>query len=79
MVKLEFISLYTTDEFLSKFHERNFQIIKDNQYEIINTNGKSYVKYVNNKNKEEELCLPNLPKLGKLDINQIIYSKYMIT
>jgi hypothetical protein len=37
-VKTEFILLYTNDPFLSKFHNKIIESIKDNNYEIIETN-----------------------------------------
>jgi DNA-directed RNA polymerase len=48
----------------------------DNQYEIITDNRKSYVIL----NPEEpNLEIPSIPKLGDLDIENIIKSKYMIS
>ena len=73
-VKKEFILIYSDSKFLNNFHQRYLQSITDNQYEIINKDGKSFVLYLG-----EELEIPSIPKLGKLDIQNIINSKYMIS
>lgn len=79
-VKTEFILLYTQDQFLNKFHNRIIQSIKDNQFSIkekfdpnenINNN---YVEFANTL-----LKIPNLPKMGELDLNNLVGSKYFIS
>lgn len=73
-VKKEFIIIYSDSQFLNNFHQRFLQSITDNQYEIINKDGKTFVIFL-----KEELEIPSIPKLGELDIQNIINSKYMIS
>jgi len=76
-VKKEFVLIYSTESFLKTYHDRNIQIMKDNQY---------IVTYDQNKNRDvvivntikKPISIPNLPKLGELDIQKIIDAKYMI-
>jgi DNA-directed RNA polymerase len=75
-VKKEFILLYSDSKFLNNYHNRFIQNIVDNNYEIISENGKFYV-LLNPENKNLEI--PSIPKLGDLDIENIIKSKYMIS
>lgn len=72
-VKKEFILLYSKFEFLNLFHQRFIQNLKDNQFEIVTKNGKSYVIF-----RDKLLEIPVPPKLGNLDLDNIIKSKYMI-
>jgi hypothetical protein len=76
LVKLEFIKLYTDSNFLEKFHQRNLQNIEDNGLEILkdNCNEIDYIIL-----KRTKHYIPNLPKLGNLNFNEIEKSKYMIT
>ena len=73
-VKKEFIILYSQNQFLTDFHHRLIQNIKDNQFEIINKNGKDYVELENNL-----LEIPKVPETGELNLNNILDSKYMIS
>src|ERR1700719_2516231 len=76
-VKKEFILLYTKDKFLSTFHKRLIQSIKDNQFKIIEIEDN---KFVESKDKNNSLLkIPSIPKLGKLDLEKIIKSKYLIS
>jgi DNA-directed RNA polymerase len=75
-VKKEFILLYTQDSFLETFHKRIFQSIKDNNILIL-INPQTLDKYI--KHEGKDIKIPNLPKLGKLDLENIINSKYMIS
>ena len=75
IIKLEFILLYINKEFLNKFHDRIIQSIKDNNYNITLENNKYYVEAIDI---EEKLLVPDLPNIGKLDINNITDIKYMI-
>jgi len=75
MVKKEFILLYTKDKFIQKFHDRIIDSILDNNYIIENENNISYV--IDNNRKKHIIPIP--PKLGTLDLQKIIESKYMIT
>jgi DNA-directed RNA polymerase len=76
MVKKEFVLLYSQDNFLKTYHDRLIQSIKDNNYEVIyiEKNNANYV--INNDNL---IKIPNVPKLGDLDLQKIIESKYMIS
>jgi DNA-directed RNA polymerase, mitochondrial len=76
LVKIEFIKLYTQTSFLEKFHNRNKQNIEDNDIKINidNITGEEYIII-----KRKKYYLPNIPKLGNLNLNNIINSKYMIT
>lgn len=76
LVKIEFIKLYTQEIFLKKFHDRNLQSISDNNIKI-HKDELTDVHYV--LLKRTRLNLPEIPKLGNLDLNKIIHSKYMIT
>ena len=76
MVKKEFVLLYSQDNFLDIYHDRLIQSIKDNNYEVI-FNEEDKANYViNNYNL---IKIPNTPKLGELDLQKIIDSKYMIS
>jgi DNA-dependent RNA polymerase len=71
-VKKLFILLYTQKKFLLNFHET-----------ILNTISNNNIKIYGNKNKyviieNDKIEIPNLPKLGKLDLKNIINAKYMI-
>ena len=72
-VKKQFIILYSQSNFLDNFHQRFIQNIIDNQFEIISKNGKDYVIFENNL-----FEIPEKPKLGELDLENIINSNYMI-
>ena len=78
-VKKEFVLLYTQENFLDTFHNRIIQSILDNKHAIITEDGKQFVFLYDSKidfyYKEE---IPSIPKLGKLDLEKIIHSKYMI-
>ena len=81
IVKQEFIKLYSTDEFLNKFHYKIIETIKDNNYIIYKNDydNNYYVLYTNKRNKKDEIMIPNLPVRGNLDINTINNSQHMIT
>nr|YP_010130187.1 DNA-dependent RNA polymerase [Clavaria fumosa]QPZ51089.1 DNA-dependent RNA polymerase [Clavaria fumosa] len=75
-VKKEFILLYTKDKFINTFHKRLIQAIKDNQFKIIEIKDNKFVE--NNDKNNSLLKIPSIPKLGKLDLEKIIKSKYLI-
>jgi DNA-directed RNA polymerase len=90
LVLKEFISLYTKGDFLQKFHKQIIKSLVDNNYEIFSITEK--IPQLNNLKEgfktrtikyiiidDEKLFLPNLPTIGKLDIDSIINSKYFIT
>lgn len=94
LVKKEFINLYSNSEFLEKFHLDLLSILekykiyheidtKENKVKIIieksiNSN-LPFITSQLKKNKFEEICFWLPPKTGKLDLNKINYSDYLIT
>jgi DNA-directed RNA polymerase, mitochondrial len=76
-VKKEFILLYTKQKFLKTFHKRIIQSLKDNNINIIKEKNNSYVQFFID-DEENIILIPKIPKLGKLDLNNIINSRYMI-
>jgi DNA-directed RNA polymerase, mitochondrial len=76
LIKIKFIELYTKENFLEKFHELNINIIKKNNLDILFDNklNQDYILIKRTKN-----YIPIVPKLGNLELEQIIHSKYMIT
>lgn len=84
MVKKEFIELYSQDNYLQTFHCRILQSIKDNRFEIVEMNNNSYVDLCSHLDfpscgPYSQILIPKVPKLGSLDLKEIINSKYMIT
>lgn len=75
-VKLEFISLYSQQNYLKSFHKNVINNFRTNNFKVKYAN-KHY--YVFSELKNEWIQLPNIPKLGNLDLNQIKESSYMIT
>jgi DNA-directed RNA polymerase len=74
-VKKEFILLYTDHDFLEVFHNRIIQSIQDNNLEIIKMGGlPRFVSLMG-----EEIEIPQLPKIGKLDLEDVNHSTYMIS
>jgi DNA-directed RNA polymerase len=79
-VKKEFIILYSQQNFLETFHNRVIQSIRDNNFEIIFNSDAGSAEQQNYVLLNDELIkIPNTPHLGKLDLQKIIESKYMIT
>jgi DNA-directed RNA polymerase, mitochondrial len=76
MVKKEFVLLYSQDSFLETYHNRLIQSIKDNKYEVIFSVEENCNYVINN---DTFIKLPNVPKLGELDLQKIVESKYMIS
>jgi DNA-directed RNA polymerase len=75
LVKKEFIKLYTQSNFLELFHNLFLESLKNNQFIILkDVDNKLYVQP-----KRTKYYLPELPKTGNLNIDNIIHSKYMIT
>jgi len=74
-VKKEFILLYTQHAFLETFHNRVIQTIRDNNIEVIEIDGLAkYVLFFN-----ETIEIPQLPISGKLDLEDVKHSTYMIS
>jgi DNA-directed RNA polymerase len=76
LVKIEFIKIYTNSNFLEKFHLRNKLNILDNGFKI-KIDDETKNEYVLLKRTKH--YIPNIPKIGDLDLHKIIDSKYMIT
>jgi DNA-directed RNA polymerase len=76
LVRKFFIDLYTRESFLEKFHQTNKQIILDNDIKILydSDEEQEYVLI-----KRRRVYLPEIPKMGYLNLQEIIHSKYMIT
>ena len=74
-VKMEFIYLYSQSQFLNNFHQRFIQNIQDNNFNIINKEGKSLVEMENG----NLLEIPKISQTGDLNLNLIMKSKYMIS
>ena len=75
VVRKEFILLYSNENFLEKFHNRFLQTLDDNQIPItIDDKTLESLVEINNR------CykIPQLPKLGNLDLQKIKDAKYMI-
>nr|QWO71396.1 RNA polymerase [Termitomyces sp. K1Ag] len=74
-VRIEFIALYLQENFLETFHQRLIQSIKDNNFEIfkINPYSELFVRF-----DYGLIKVPDIPKLGDLDLKKILSSKYMI-
>ena len=77
IVKLEFVALYASESFLTKFHKRNLQSIEDYGFKIERDEllGQDYVIYKT----RSKLYIPNIPKFGDLNLNNILKSKYIIS
>jgi DNA-directed RNA polymerase len=74
-VKKEFILLYTDHGFLETFHNRIIQSIRDNNLEIIEIGGvPRFVLLI-----DEEVEIPQLPEIGKLDLEDVNHSTYIIS
>jgi len=84
LVRENFILLYSSSSFLKTFHNRLLQTIKDNNLKIIKKEGPfvkgERVKYlVVSENSDQYYEIPLLPKRGKLKLELIRKSKYMIS
>ena len=90
IVKKEFILLYSKTNFLENFHERVLQSLKDHHYNILNENqiklkldnkilAYQYVEVISKNKQSKYLPIPMLPKIGDLDMNQILFSKYFLS
>ena len=75
-VKSEFVLLYSEEIFLNKFHKHVISSLKVNNFKVKKIKGSYWVYFQKN---DEFLKLPTVPKLGKLDLNMIKESSYMIT
>jgi DNA-directed RNA polymerase len=73
-VKKEFVTLYSKNNFLKEYHNRFIQNLKDNQFEIIEKDNKSYVLL-----DDKLVQIPSLPLQGELPLDKIRQSKYMIS
>nr|YP_009486060.1 hypothetical protein [Cantharellus appalachiensis]AWA82121.1 hypothetical protein [Cantharellus appalachiensis] len=79
-VKKEFILLYTDNIFLIKFHDRLLQSLIDHNLELVYDEKNIAIKVaLPLRNKMIFLDIPQLPKIGKLDLNKIYNSTYIIS
>jgi DNA-directed RNA polymerase len=69
MVKKEFVLLYSQDNFLETYHNRLIQSIKDNNFEVV-FSIEDKCNYIFNN--DYLIKIPNVPKLGELDLKKII-------
>ena len=74
-VKSEFALLYTKENFLMKFHRHILSNIRANNYKVALKNG---LYFVYSKKDDAWINIPEVPKLGKLNLNGIEESSYMI-
>ena len=75
IVKKEFILLYTNSNFLELYHQRFIQALIDNNFIVLkDDDGKLYVKPLRKK-----IYLPELPKMGTLELEKINNSIYFMT
>lgn len=74
LVKKEFILLYTNPGYLTLYEKRVIQSLKDNNFKIFTDQfEKQYIKPYRTK-----MYIPIAPKPDKLEIENILSSKYMI-
>ena len=88
VVRSEFVLLYTQHNFLQKYNEKILSNILDNGYAIIEKDGEKYVEYFHNKKrpdgseytstKKTLYLIPVVPKMGDLDLKEIIKAIYLI-
>jgi DNA-directed RNA polymerase len=79
-VKKEFILLYTQHNFLETFHNRMLQSIQDNNLDVIGMDEiakQGYPCFILHMG--EKIEIPQLPKIGNLDLEDVKYSTYMIS
>lgn len=75
IVILEFVKLYTEQNFLQLFHNRVLQSFSDNKIEVFKDDkGKEYIKP-----KRTKIYFPDLPQPGNLNLEKIMESQYFIT
>ena len=75
IVKREFICLYSNSKFLEVYHQRFIQALNDNNFTVLeDDDGKKYIQP-----SRKKYFLPELPIIGKLDLQKIIDSQYIIT
>lgn len=80
--KSEFISLYSKPEYIKLFEKRILQAITDNNFELKypNNNIRSRPTHViiNTHRKDIYIDIPVLPDLGKLNLEEINNTNYII-
>lgn len=78
-VRKEFILLYSQDNFLSLFHKTLINSIKNNNIKLYPENENDNNKLTKVFIKDKWINIPKVPQLGKLDLQKIINSKYIIS
>lgn len=81
LVLSEFIKLYTTHDFLKAFHETNLNLFQSYDLDIVEIKDKKGITktIVCSIEGKKKVVIPNLPLLGKLNLNDIKESKHFIT
>ena len=74
ILKIEFINIYSKQDYLESFHKNILYILKKNCFKVLKQNNKHYV-HIELTNKKIEI--PEIPKTGKLDLKNIKFSLYM--
>lgn len=74
ILKIEFINLYSKQNFLEKFQKDIIYVLKTNKFKIVKKKNLTYV--VDHSNNKYYL-MPELPTEGELDLNDIKNSRYM--
>lgn len=78
-VALNFIEIYSQKDFLKSLERKLIKDLKDHLYEIKIKDGRKVIEIEKGRGKIEEVTIPKLPKLGKLKLDDIKLSRYMIT
>nr|QWO71390.1 RNA polymerase [Termitomyces sp. T123] len=73
IIKMEFINIYSQEEFLTKYQNYVENHLKVIGFEVKELKGKKWVIYRNN----SKLELPVAPKIGTLNLNEVLDSQYM--
>lgn len=74
LVIIEFVKQYSDYRFLSLFHSRILQNLKDNNLILMEDLKGDYILFENKK-----LQVPKIPPSGQLNLNDILKSEYFIT
>ena len=75
LVKCEFVGLYLDSNYLELYHQRFIQSLNDNHFQVlVDDEGRSYIKP-----NRKKYYIPELPKLGNLDLSKILDSQYFIS
>nr|QWO71387.1 RNA polymerase [Termitomyces sp. T70a] len=73
IIKIEFINIYSKEEFLTQYQNYVENHLKVIGFEIKESEGKKFVIY----NTRARIELPVAPEIGKLNLNEVLDSQYM--